>query len=698
MRVWIWCSHFITQFWTAGVLRTLIRELVQDYLFRIGIDVPPIDTEVHSPTILAEYGRLEREALENPAAQEFWRLALAGSRATSLESYVAHEAPATADPFVTVLIPQWLQCAAGQLAVSRGLPMKSLLLAAHCVTLQRLSDEADVTTGLVTHGRPGRAGAEVAAGLFLNTIPIRFDDSHATWLDAVEHIARFERASHRYRRYPLQAMQSDAGRPLFNVVFDFVNYHLFGELTGVTGIELLGFEGYERTNFALWVTAVIDPRSGRLSLRVSGDPAVLTAMQAREYANSFVRVLAAIVRSPERAIDSAADELAARDVAQLVSAQAAATPDATALVTDTASWTYAELDRGAERIAAGLLAAGMPPGARVGVMLDRSAELIATVLGVLKAGAAVVPLDVGYPRARIDLMIDRARPFRVISDIAEVRALLEVPATTTLPAIDPESAAYVLFTSGSTGEPKGVTMPHRALHNVIAWQNRRPSGAVGGSTLQFFPLSFDVSFQEVFSTLCGGGTLRLVSGTQRKDLRALVRLVADEGIERVFLTCVALQAFAEAACVTRTRLESLRVVINVGEQLRVTPEIRRLCSANPGLVLENQYGPTETHEVASYTLSGSPDDFPTLPPIGTAIDGATISLLGADMRPVPPGTKGEIYIGGRCLAVGYEGRPDLTAERFVAIGADGERMYRTGDLGVQLPTGDLVYLGGPTPR
>ena len=399
------------------------------------------------------------------------------------------------------------------------------------------------------------------------------------------------------------------------------------------------------------------------------------------------------MRSPERAIDSAADELAARDVAQLVSEQAAVNPDATALVAATASWAYAELDRGAERIAAGLLTAGMAPGARVGVMLDRSPELIATVLGVLKAGAAVVPLDVSYPRARIDSMIDRARPFRVISDIAEVRALLKVPATRTLPAIDPESAAYVLFTSGSTGEPKGVAMPHRALHNLIAWQNRRLSGAVGGSTLQFFPLSFDVSFQEVFSTLCGGGTLRLVSGTQRKDLRQLVHLVADEGIERIFLPCVALQAFAEAACVTRTRLESLRVVINVGEQLRVTPEIRRLCSVNPGLVLENHYGPTETHEVASYTLTGSPEDFPTLPPIGTPIDGATISLLGADLRPVPPGTKGEIYVGGCCLALGYEARPDLTEERFVTIGEHGERMYRTGDLGVQLPSGDLIYLG-----
>jgi amino acid adenylation domain-containing protein len=678
--------HAVLDGWSAA---NLIRELLQDYLFRIGLDVAPIDAEVHSATMLAEHVRLETSALENPAAKEFWRRELHGSRPTALQSYVAHVPSATADPVVTVLIPQWLQDAARELAKSRGMPMKSLLLAAHCATLQRLSGETDVTTGLVTHGRPGRAGAEVAAGLFLNTIPVRLDDKPATWLDAVEHVARFERASHPYRRYPLRAMQSDAGRPLFNVVFDYVNYHLFG----IPGIALLDFEVREQTNFALWVTAATDPRTGRLSLRVSGDPAVLTATQAREYANSLVRVLAAIVRSPEQVMDSAADELAARDVTQLVSEQAAANPDATAMVTDTVSWTYAELDRGAERIAAGLLAAGMPPGARVGVMLERSPELIATVLGVLKAGAAIVPLDVSYPRARIDLMVDRAQPFRVVSDIAEVRALLEVPATMTLPAIDPESAAYVLFTSGSTGEPKGVTMPHRALNNVIAWQNRRPSGAVGGSTLQFFPLSFDVSFQEVFSTLCGGGVLRLVPETQRKDLRKLVRLVADEGIERVFLTCVALQAFAEAAQVTRTRMESLRVVINVGEQLRVTPEIRQLCAANPGLVLENHYGPTETHEAASYTLSGPPEDFPKLSPIGSAIDGATISLLGTDLRPVPAGTKGEIFIGGRCLALGYEARPELTAERFVPIGEHGERMYRTGDLGVQLPSGDLVYLG-----
>jgi amino acid adenylation domain-containing protein len=683
--------HAILDGWSVA---SLLRELLQDYLFHLGMDVPPIDTEVHSATMLAEYVRLERETLENTAAHEFWRDTLVGSQRTSLSSYVANEAPPAADPVVTVLIPHWLQDAARQLAASRGVPMKSLLLASHCVTLKRLSGEPDITTGLVTHGRPGRAGAEVVAGLFLNTIPVRLNETPTTCMDAVEHIARFERASHRYRRYPLQAIQADAGgSQLFNTAFNFVNYHLVAELAGATGVELLDFEVYEQTNFALLTTAGIDPRTRRLFLRVNGDPQRVTTGQAREYANTFIRVLAAIVRSPEGALDQCADELAARDVTQLVAEQAAANPDAVALVADNVTWTYAELDSGADRLATGLLSAGMPPGARIGVKLNRSPELIATVIGVLKAGAAVVPLDVSYPQARIDAMIERAKPFRVISTTAEVRDLLKTPEKQTLPAIDPDSAAYVLFTSGSTGEPKGVAMPHRALANLVTWQNRQPSGAVGGSTLQFAPLSFDVSFQEIFSTLCGGGTLRLLSETQRKDPAMLIRLVAAEGIERMFLPFVALQAFAEAACASGTWPASLRVLISSGEQLRITPEIRRLCAGLPGVLLENQYGPTETHVAASYPMTGAPEDYPMLPPIGTAIDGATLTVMKPDLKPAPPGVKGEICIGGRCVALGYERRPDLTAERFVEVGDPPVTMYRTGDLGRELPSGDIVYLG-----
>jgi thioesterase domain-containing protein len=154
-----------------------------------------------------------------------------------------------------------------------------------------------------------------------------------------------------------------------------------------------------------------------------------------------------------------------------------------------------------------------------------------------------------------------------------------------------------------------------------------------------------------------------------------------------------LQAFAEAAAATATWPTALRVLISSGEQLRVTPQIRRLCAGSPGVLLENQYGPTETHVAASYPMTCPPDDMPLLSPIGTAIDGVTLTVLGPDLRPVQPGVTGEIYIGGVCLALGYEGRPDLTAERFVEVGDASITMYRTGDLGRQLPSGDLVYLG-----
>ena len=148
---------------------------------------------------------------------------------------------------MTVTIPQWLQDATQHLVLSRKLPLKSVLLTAHCVSLQRLSGEADVTTGILTHGRPDRLGTERAAGMFLNTIPIRLDSGPATWIELVNSIVQFERASHRYRRYPLQAIQADAGRPVFTTAFNFVNYHIFAELAGVNGVQLLGFEARERT-------------------------------------------------------------------------------------------------------------------------------------------------------------------------------------------------------------------------------------------------------------------------------------------------------------------------------------------------------------------------------------------------------------------------------------------------------------------
>jgi amino acid adenylation domain-containing protein len=305
-------------------------------------------------------------------------------------------------------------------------------------------------------------------------------------------------------------------------------------------------------------------------------------------------------------------------------------------------------------------------------------------------------------------MVEQARPFRVVAESAYAHlagdpALLLPAESVTAPAPvrqarggpDAESTAYVLFTSGSTGTPKGVAMPHRTLAALVAWQNGAPSAVPGGVTLQYAPLSFDISFQEIFSTLCSGGTLCLVGDAERRDMPALLRLLDRERVEQVFLPPVGLQQLAEAVGALGIIPRVLRVVITCGEQLRVTPEIRALLAKLPGAVLENQYGPTETHVVTAFTMTGDPTAFPALPPIGGAIDGAEVHVLDERMHPVPAGARGDIYLGGGCLADGYEGRPDLTKERFVPhpFASGDHRLYYTGDLGMVLPGGDVVFLG-----
>ncbi len=346
-----------------------MRELLQDYLFHVGIDVQPIDTEVHTSSMLAEFVRLEREAVKNPVAQEFWRKTLTGSRATSLESDAAHEAPTAADPVATDVVPSWLLDGLRQLATTRGVPMKSLLLAAHCVTLQRLSGEEDVTTGVVTHGRARSGGCRTGRW----AVPQH--DSDPAQRDTGDMAGCGGAPGPDGAREPSPSALPVAGDAIrrgpstvrYGVQLRQLPHFLRGG--GGEGVKLLDVEVYEQTNLALLATAGIDPRTQRLFLRVSGSPDRVTATQTREYVTTFMRVLAAIARTPEAAVDTKADAFESPDVTQQIAQVAAASPEAVALVTDDAAWTYAELDGAADRLAIGLLAAGMPPGARIGVML-----------------------------------------------------------------------------------------------------------------------------------------------------------------------------------------------------------------------------------------------------------------------------------------------------------------------------------------
>jgi amino acid adenylation domain-containing protein len=408
--------------------------------------------------------------------------------------------------------------------------------------------------------------------------------------------------------------------------------------------------------------------------------------------------------------------VASHTVYERVSQQADRTPNAVAVTFQGEALTYRELNARANQIARGLRAHGVGPGTPVGICLDRSLILPVAVLAILKAGGAYVPLDPAYPAERLGYMLANAGAPLILTQSnhaghfsgSNARAILldnkeadfaEESAADLTGGTTPDGLCYIIYTSGSTGRPKGVAMPHRALANLVAWQVRE-SFSPSARTLQFASLSFDVSFQEIFSTWCGGGTLVIAPQSARQDPGALLRLLADQRIERLFLPFVALLQLAEEFAHRKGRGEEaaipLREVVTAGEQLKITPAIVTLFEALPRCTLHNHYGPSETHVATAYTLRGEPRDWPVLPPIGKPLPGVIARVLDENGNPVATGAAGDLYLGGLCLADGYINRQELTAERFIKDPFTDEpnaRLYRTGDRARLNGDGDLEFLG-----
>ncbi len=361
-------------------------------------------------------------------------------------------------------------------------------------------------------------------------------------------------------------------------------------------------------------------------------------------------------------------------------------------------WSHAQLRACVAMHAENLRAAGVVAGDVVALPAVRDAETIAALLACIACGAAYLPLDADFPPLRLAAMLDDARP-RCMYGRRDAR----VPES--VPWIEPqhvESAvrqlqtcagelAYVLFTSGSTGRPKGVAMRSTAVAALIDWHRRHPRLGQPARTLQFAPLGFDVSFQEILSTLGCGGCLVLPSEAERRDPFALLALIESERVERLFLPYVALQALAEAVAAGGVLPTRLRDVITAGEPLRITPAIAALFAALPQAVLHNHYGPTETHVVTAHELTGDPAQWPPQPPIGKPLPHVQVRVVDADLIEVAEGCEGELLLGGECLAAGYIHRPELTAERFILL--DGARWYRSGDRALRHADGVLECLG-----
>ncbi|GGN44835.1 non-ribosomal peptide synthetase [Streptomyces fuscichromogenes] len=596
------------------------------------------------------------------------------------------------------------------------------------------SGRNDVVFGSVLFGRMhAGAGADRVPGLFINTLPVRMDVGAESVLGAArvmqEHLA--ELLVH--ENAPLSAAQQASGipaqTPLFTSLLNYRHSRVDAAASGIDGIdgaELL--RAHARTNYPVAVSiddtgegfavsaqtaSPVDP-AALVSLVATAAEAVVSALEtAPSTGLARIEVLTAVER--DRILvqwNGALREVTCSTLPELFQAQVVRTPDATAVVFEGTRLTYAELNARANRLARLLAGLGAGPERRVAVLMDRSADLVVTLLAVLKTGAAYVPLDLDYPAERTAHVVGQARPAVLVTHQAHADVLVPEESTTRVVVDDPATAAewanldsqdlsdsdrgvllpdhpmYLMYTSGSTGRPKGVEMTHRGAVNILSWMRREYGLTRADRVLHKAPFGFDVSVMELFFPFLEGATLVVARPGGHRDADYLADLISRENVTFAHFVPSMLHVFLQTEAVARCT--SLRAVVCSGEAL--TPALRDAFTSTFDAILYNRYGPTEVLGTSGWMCDADADGAAV--PIGRPITNTKLYVLDNGLQPVPPGVPGELYVAGAQVARGYAGRPGLTAERFVASPfGQGERMYRTGDVVRWAPGGALEYLG-----
>ncbi len=608
--------------------------------------------------------------------------------------------------------------ALSRLGRRHGLTLNTFVQGAWALLLGRYSGAADVTFGVTTSGRPpALPGVERMVGLFITTLPSRVDLPDAALLEAwLKDLQGRQVEDREHLDTPLADIQRGAGggQPLFESLLAFENYAIDPEARSLRQeLRLQGRPMLERLNYPL-VLAVI-PLPG-LQVRALYDDARFPAGTVARLLAHLRRLLETFAQGLDRPLgalslldpaerreqlDAAGDprtEPAPASVLDAVRAVAARNPDAIAVATDDRQLTYGELHAAANRLARRLQALGAARGARIGVCLPRSIEMVVAVLAVLKTGAAYVALDPAYPAARLEFMVRDARLTALVSGegsaaatdlprlvVSDDREPAGVDAAAVDVAVDPEDVAYIIYTSGSTGTPKGVAVPHRGLASLVSWHLGAYALTAEDRTTLVASPAFDASVWEVWPALASGASLWIPGEATRLVPESLVSWLARQAVTVTFLpTPLAEAVLREPAVAT---LRSLRLLLTGGDRLH-RPERDGLPFA-----LVNHYGPTESSVVSTAGPVHLED--PREPSIGRAIDGTRAYVLDASLEPVPAGVPGELYVGGSSLARGYWDRPDATADRFVPdpfASEPGRRLYRTGDRVRRREDGELEFL------
>nr|WP_281286951.1 non-ribosomal peptide synthetase [Nonomuraea turkmeniaca] len=660
------------------------------------------------PVQYADFALWQNDHLGDVLADQlaYWREALAGSPE---ELQLPTDRPRPAESayrggLIGFELPGRLCDDLRALARRTGTSMFMVVQAAVAVLLTRLGAGTDIPLGVPTAGRRD-AALDDLIGCFVNTLVLRTDTSgDPAFDDLLARVRETDLAAFEHQDLPFEQLvdalapaRSLARHPLFQVL---VSY-LTGDQTGpaLTGEPSVPEPvGHRVAQFDLAFEVVDTGRDLRGSLEYSTD--LFDPDTAGTLVDGFIRVLEAATADPAAPIgtielvcaegrseiveawNTTGHRVPATTLPELFSAQAARTPGAVAVIAEDVELTYAELDARVERLARALASHGAGPEKVVALALPRSLDLVVAVLAVQRAGAAYLPLDLDHPPARRTTMIEDARPVLVLEGQP-----LEGEATPIRPA--PGNPAYVIYTSGSTGRPKGVVVPHEGIVNRLLWMQDQYRLEPGDRVLQKTPAGFDVSVWEFFWPLITGATLVVARPDGHKDPAYLADLIRRTGVTVAHFVPSMLEVFLPEA----SGCGSLRDVVCSGEALP-TRLAGKFAEVLGTARLHNLYGPTEASVDVSFWAAADGAGTGSVP-IGRPVWNTRLYVLDDRLKVPPAGVVGELYLAGVQLARGYLGRPDLSADRFVAdpYGPPGSRMYRTGDLARWSRDGVLEFTG-----
>lgn len=724
----------------------LAADLVTAYRARSGGNAPdwaPLTVQ------FADYALWQREVLgstDDPGSYmardiAYWRAQLAGIP-DLIELPTDRPRPVEQTQrgaVIHVAIPGELQGRVQALARRAGATTFMVVHAALAVVLSRLSSSDDVTIG-VPHAGRGDRSLDNLVGMFVNTLVMRTritpDQTFLSLLDQVRRtdIAAFDHATVPFEQLveALNPARSTAHTPLFQVLLAYQNMAQArvqlpdlavesvdpGDSAAIYDLLLMMTEGHGAHN---------EPTGMTLRLTYATD--LFDEDSVRRFAERFVRVLDAAATDAESTVgaidllddaerhqvlerwnDTGGSAAPGRTLVDAFDEQVARTPDHPAIrLPGESALTYRDFDTRVNRLARWLIARGAGPETVVAVAIRRSTELVTALYAVVKAGAAFLPIDPGHPSQRIANVLGAAQPLVVLTTCADGDTLpggfesvpidgLDVAGLSDAPILDaersaplrPDNIAYVLFTSGSTGVPKGVALTHAATMSQLAWAQRQWPHDASDAVLHKTPITFDIAVWELFWPLQTGAHIVVAEPGGHRDPVYLTDVIARHRITTVHFVPSMLDVLLET---TGAELPSIRRVFVAGEALaQRTVDAASRVFGNADLV--NWYGPAEAEVVTAQRCMPNATTT-TAVPIGAPASGMKVYILDSRLRPVPVGVVGELYVSGVQLARGYHARADLTCGAFVAhpFGTAGERLYRTGDLVRWRKAGELEYLG-----